>query len=90
MGVLHSLGIWQKGRAIEKEAVLRGPDKVKTFVWQLQGSVEVGVIRKVDAPDARAGRFLDFRVEEKPFSQVVGAVKRHNTIVRKKLKQGGV
>lgn len=90
MGVLHSLGIWRKGRHVEKEAVLRGPDKVKTFVWQLEGSVEVGVIRKVDAPDARSGKFLDFHVEEKPFSKVVGGIKRQNTITRKKLRQGGV
>lgn len=89
MGVLHSLGMWQKGRPVEKEAVLRGPDKVKTFIWQLHGSVEVGVIRKIDAPDARAGRFLDFTVEERPFSQVVGAVKRRNTVMRKKIAQGG-
>lgn len=89
MNVLYPLGIWLKGRRVEKEAVLRGPDKVKTFIWQPEGSVEVGVIRKIDAPDASGGKFLDFHVEEKPFSSVVGAIKRRNTIARKKL-QGGV
>lgn len=88
MNVLYPYGIWLKGRRIVKEAVIRGPDKVKTFIRQPEGSVEVGVIRKIDAPDACGGKFLDFHVEVKPFSSVVGAIKRRNTVARKK-QQGG-
>ena len=89
MGVLVSYGLWLKGRNILKDAVLRGPDKVKTIIVAVDGTLEVAVIRKVDTSDERGGRFLDFKVENKPFPQVVGAIKRHNTRLRKKL-SGGV
>ena len=87
-GVIVSYALWRNARPIVREAVLRGPDKVKTRIQAVEGSSEVAVIRKVDAPDERDGKFLSFSVKEKPFSAVVGAVKRANTIKRKKL-QGG-
>ena len=40
-GVIVSYALWRNARPIVREAVLRGPDKVKTRIQAVEGSSEV-------------------------------------------------
>lgn len=78
MGVLYELSLWRRARQIKRDAVINGPGDLQTHVWEVEGGEEVGIIEK-----RKDGKFIRFRVDEKPFGRVVGVLKRRATLAER-------
>lgn len=86
-GILVRLGLWQKARRVTREASIRTPDERRLIVLEVEGNPsETVVLERFDHPKKQA--FIDFRVENKPYSTVVANVKRQNTRLRKQMVGG--
>lgn len=86
-GILVRLGLWQKARRVTREASIRTPDQRRVIVLEVENNpFETGVIERYDLPKIQA--FIDFRVEQKPYSVVVGQLKRQNSRLRKRMEGG--
>ena len=86
-GILVRLGLWQKARRVTREASIRTPDERRLIVLEVEGNPsETGVLERFDHPKKKA--FIDFWIENKPYSTVVSNVKRQNTRLRKQMVGG--
>lgn len=86
-GILVSLGLWQNARRVTRKASIPTPDQRRVIVFEVEGSPgETGVVERYDQPKRQA--FIDFRVEKKPYAQVIALLKRQNSLLRKQMKGG--
>lgn len=81
-GVIARLVEWQKGQPTSRETSIKTPDYRRVIVMEMAHRPnEVGVIERHDTAKSQA--FIDFRVEEASFKQVVSTIKRRNALLRK-------
>ena len=86
-GILVRLGLWQHARRVTREASIPTPDKRRVIVLEVEGNPgETGVVERYDLPERKA--FIDFRIENKPYAQVVAQVRRQNVRLRQKMEGG--
>lgn len=73
---------WQACNPLARSVTVQGPGNRRTLIWETMAGNGVAVIQKVG--DEEHGEFVDFEIRQKPFSTVVGQVKRARTLARKK------
>lgn len=73
---------WQGKAPLSRSVTVQGPGNRRTLIWESMAGNGIAVIRKVGDEDH--GEFVDFEIRQKPFSTVVGQIKRARTLARKK------
>ena len=78
---------WQGKYPVLNQTAVQGPGNRRTLVWETTAKNGVAVIEKIG--DGKRGHFVDVKIHEKPFKQVVAQVKRSFTLERKRMEREG-